>query len=79
MEQNTIKINNFNVSNKLPFFLIAGPCAIESKDGLIEITPRNKDRRNATVCQLRHNIAQVLLALYLSGRDVRRQGKATPG
>ncbi|CAI8346273.1 MAG: Uncharacterised protein [Halieaceae bacterium] len=53
--------------------------AIVVAHGLIEITPRNKDRRNATVCQLRHNIAQVLLALYLSGRDVRRQGKATPG
>jgi len=36
MEQNTIKINNFNVSNKLPFFLIAGPCAIESKDHAID-------------------------------------------
>ena len=36
MDQNTIKINNFNVSNKLPFFLIAGPCAIESKDHAID-------------------------------------------
>ena len=36
MDQNTIKINNFDVSNKLPFFLIAGPCAIESKDHAID-------------------------------------------
>ena len=36
MDQNTIKINNFNVSNKLPFFLIAGPCSIESKDHAID-------------------------------------------
>ena len=36
MKHNAIKINNFNVSNDLPFFLIAGPCSIESKDHAIE-------------------------------------------
>jgi 2-dehydro-3-deoxyphosphooctonate aldolase (KDO 8-P synthase) len=36
MKQNAIKINNFNVSNDLPFFLIAGPCSIESKDHAID-------------------------------------------
>tara|TARA_B100001093_G_scaffold80098_1_gene71468 strand:- start:3103 stop:3930 length:828 start_codon:yes stop_codon:yes gene_type:complete len=36
MKHNTIKINNFNVSNDLPFFLIAGPCSIESKDHAID-------------------------------------------
>jgi len=36
MKHNIIKINNFNVSNDLPFFLIAGPCSIESKDHAID-------------------------------------------
>ena len=36
MKHNAIKINNFNVSNNLPFFLIAGPCSIESKDHAID-------------------------------------------
>ena len=36
MKHNAIKINNFNVSNDLPFFLIAGPCSIESKDHAID-------------------------------------------
>ena len=36
MKHNAIKINNFNVSNELPFFLIAGPCSIESKDHAID-------------------------------------------
>jgi len=36
MKHNSIKINNFNVSNDLPFFLIAGPCSIESKDHAID-------------------------------------------
>ena len=35
MKQNVVKILNFEVSNKLPFFLIAGPCSIESKDHAI--------------------------------------------
>ena len=35
MTQNIIKILNFKVSNNLPFFLIAGPCAIESRDHAI--------------------------------------------
>jgi len=36
MKHNAIKINNFNVSNDLPFFLIEGPCSIESKDHAID-------------------------------------------
>ena len=36
MKHNAIKINNFSVSNDLPFFLIAGPCSIESKDHAID-------------------------------------------
>ena len=35
MMYNTVKISNFNVSNNLPFFLIAGPCSIENKDHAI--------------------------------------------
>ena len=50
MDQNTIKINNFDVSNKLPFFLIAGPCAIESKDHAIDHAGKIKE-----ICK-RHNI-----------------------
>jgi 2-dehydro-3-deoxyphosphooctonate aldolase (KDO 8-P synthase) len=50
MDQNTIKINNFDVSNKLPFFLIAGPCAIESKDHAIDHAGKIME-----ICK-RHNI-----------------------
>ena len=32
MKQNVVKVFNFDVSNKHPLFLIAGPCSIESKD-----------------------------------------------
>ena len=35
MKQNIVKILNFKVSNELPFFLIAGPCSIESKEHAI--------------------------------------------
>ena len=35
MKQNIIKISDFEVSNTHPFFLIAGPCSIESKDHAI--------------------------------------------
>ena len=35
MTQNIVEILNFKVSNKLPLFLIAGPCSIESKDHAI--------------------------------------------
>jgi len=36
MEQKIIKIHNFDVSNNLPFFLIAGPCSIESNAHAID-------------------------------------------
>ena len=35
MQQHIIKISNFEVSNMHQFFLIAGPCSIESKDHAI--------------------------------------------
>ncbi len=35
MQQRIVKILNFSVSNNHPFFLIAGPCSIESKDHAI--------------------------------------------
>ena len=35
MTQNIVEILNFKVSNKLPLFLIAGPCSIESKEHAI--------------------------------------------
>ena len=35
MKQKVIKILNFEVSNNYPFFLIAGPCSIESKEHAI--------------------------------------------
>ena len=35
MKQNIVEILNFKVSNELPFFLIAGPCSIESKEHAI--------------------------------------------
>jgi 2-dehydro-3-deoxyphosphooctonate aldolase (KDO 8-P synthase) len=33
----TLKINTFNVSNQLPFFLIAGPCVLESREHAYEM------------------------------------------
>jgi 2-dehydro-3-deoxyphosphooctonate aldolase (KDO 8-P synthase) len=35
MKQNIVKILEFEVSNIHPFFLISGPCSIESKDHAI--------------------------------------------
>ena len=43
MTQNIVEILNFKVSNKLPFFLIAGPCAIESKEHAINHAGMIKD------------------------------------
>ena len=37
MTQNIVEILNFKVSNIHPFFLIAGPCAIEGKDHAINL------------------------------------------
>ena len=49
MTQNKVSLNNFNISNDLPFTLIAGPCALESHDHaklmvekLLEITSKVK-------------------------------------
>ena len=49
MTQNKVSLNNFNISNDLPFTLIAGPCALESHDHaklmvekLLEITSKAK-------------------------------------
>ena len=43
MTQNIVEILNFKVSNKLPLFLIAGPCSIESKDHAINHAGMIKD------------------------------------
>ena len=43
MTQNIVEILNFKVSNKLPLFLIAGPCCIESKDHAINHAGMIKD------------------------------------
>ena len=33
---NMVKVSHLNISNNLPFTLIAGPCVIESKDHALE-------------------------------------------
>ncbi len=43
MIQKTLTISNFKVSNNHPFFLIAGPCSIESKDHAIDHAGRIKE------------------------------------
>ncbi len=40
MEQRVIKIGHFQMSNKLPIVLIAGPCQIESKEHAIDMAGR---------------------------------------
>lgn len=37
MEQNIIKVGNFNIGNKLPLSIIAGPCQIESREHAVMI------------------------------------------
>ncbi len=37
MEQHTIHIGNFELGNKLPLTLIAGPCQIQSKEHAVEL------------------------------------------
>ena len=37
MEQRTIKIGNFEIGNKLPLALLAGPCQIESRQHAIDM------------------------------------------
>ena len=34
---NTVQVGNLNISNRLPFVLIAGPCQIESREHSLEI------------------------------------------
>ena len=43
MKQNSVKISNFEVSNHKPFFLIAGPCSIESKNHAIDHAGKIKE------------------------------------
>ena len=43
MKQNSVKISNFEVSNHKPFFLIAGPCSIESKNHAIDLAGKIKE------------------------------------
>ena len=37
MEQRTIKIGNFEINNRLPFAIFAGPCQIESRQHAIDM------------------------------------------
>ena len=37
MEQRAIKVGNFEISNRLPFALLAGPCQIESRQHAIDM------------------------------------------
>lgn len=37
MEQRTVKIGNFEIGNKLPLALIAGPCQIESRQHAVDL------------------------------------------
>ena len=37
MEQRTVKIGNFEIGNKLPLALLAGPCQIESRQHAIDM------------------------------------------
>ena len=39
-----IKINNFEIGNSLPFVLIAGPCALESRDHALMMVEKMKLR-----------------------------------
>ena len=43
MKQNSVKISNFEVSNHNPFFVIAGPCSIESKNHAIDHAGKIKE------------------------------------
>tara|TARA_B110000444_G_C18828586_1_gene591793 strand:- start:1358 stop:2182 length:825 start_codon:yes stop_codon:yes gene_type:complete len=43
MFQRSIKLGSFNVSNNNPFFLIAGPCSIESNDHAIDHAGKIKE------------------------------------
>ena len=43
MKQKSVKISNFEVSNHKPFFLIAGPCSIESKNHAIDHAGKIKE------------------------------------
>ena len=72
MEQNTIKINNFNVSNKLPFFLIAGPCVIESKDHAIDHAGKIREICNRYNINLvyKSSFDKANRSSYLSNRGV---------
>ena len=42
-QNKSVKINNLEINNSKPFILIAGPCAIESKDHAFEIAITLKD------------------------------------
>ena len=54
MTQNIVEILNFKVSNKLPLFLIAGPCSIESKDHAILIMNKSPQMFLMTLKLLNH-------------------------
>ena len=39
----SVKIKNFEINNLNPFILIAGPCAIESKDHAFDMASKIKE------------------------------------
>ena len=43
MKQNSVNIHDFEISNKHPFFLIAGPCSIEDKNHAIDHAGKIKE------------------------------------
>ena len=42
-DNKSVKINNFEINNLNPFILIAGPCAIESKDHAFDMASKIKE------------------------------------
>ena len=42
-QNKSVKIKNFEINNLNPFILIAGPCAIESKDHAFDMASRIKE------------------------------------
>ena len=42
-DNKSVKINNFEINNLNPFILIAGPCAIESKDHAVDMASKIKE------------------------------------
>ena len=55
----SVKIKNFEINNLNPFILIAGPCAIESKDHAFDMASRIKE-----IClQLKINFIYIIVII----------------